>query len=223
MAKQQSVLRGVIARIPSRQHRLRFLVSGLLLLTLAACGSTELAEVGAPSASTPASSAGATLRLPAKPADELATAAMPANINNDGAQPTAKSPAPDFALRYADGAEVRLSDLRGHPILINFWATWCGPCRLEMPDIVAAYEKHKDAGFIVIAVNLEESADKIKPFAEELGMALPIVMDDGLAARAYQVRVMPSSFFIDREGKISARWLGVLTPSLIEKNLAPIL
>jgi len=215
MAKQQRVLRSVSARILSRQHGLRFLLSGLLALTLAACGS--------PAVGTPASSTDAALRLPSKPAEELATAAMPESINNDGAQPTAKSPAPDFALRYADGAEVRLSDLRGHPILINFWATWCGPCRLEMPDIVAAYEKHKDAGFIVIAVNLEESADKIKPFAEELGMALPIVMDDGLAARAYQVRVMPSSFFIDREGKISARWLGVLTPSLIEKNLAPIL
>ena len=92
-----------------------------------------------------------------------------------------------------------------------------------MPDIVAAYEKHKEAGFVVIAVNLEESAAKITPFAEEFGMALPIVMDDGTAARAYQVRVMPSSFFIDRDGKVSARWLGVLTPSLIEKNLAPIL
>lgn len=215
MVREQGAWRAISAWNFWQQHGLRLLLSGILLLTLSACG--------APSASTPESSRGATLRLPTKPAEDLATAAIPDSIKNDGAQPTAKSPAPDFAMRYADGAEVRLSDLRGHPILINFWATWCGPCRLEMPDIIAAYQKHKDAGFIVIAVNLEESADKIKPFADELGMALPIVMDEGVAARAYQVRVMPSSFFIDREGKISARWLGVLTPSLIEKNLAPIL
>lgn len=198
----------------SRSFGLRLLLSGLLLLTLGACA-----------APAPASTASAerALRVPAQPAADLATAAMPGDINNDQAQPTANSPAPDFAMRYADGAEVRLSDLRGRPILINFWATWCGPCRLEMPDIVAAYEKHREAGFVVIAVNLEESAEKITPFAEQFSMALPIVMDDGAAARAYQVRVMPSSFFIDREGKISARWLGVLTPSLIEKHLAPIL
>lgn len=215
MVREQGAWRAISAWNFCKQHGVRLLLSGVLLLTLSACG--------APSASTPEASRGATLRLPTKPAEDLATAAIPDSIKNDGAQPTAKSPAPDFAMRYADGAEVRLSDLRGHPILINFWATWCGPCRLEMPDIIAAYEKHKDAGFIVIAVNLEDSADKIKPFADELGMALPIVMDDGVAARAYQVRVMPSSFFIDRDGKISARWLGVLTPSLIEKNLAPIL
>ncbi len=186
----------------------------LLVTMLAACGGAQ----------TPAAtSVAAALRLPSTPGADLATAVMPDDIVNDHAQPTAQSIAPNFAMRYEDGSEVRLSDLRGRPILINFWATWCGPCRLEMPDIVAAYEQHRAEGFIVIAINLDEGPKQIEPFAQEMKMTFPIVLDGGVAARAYQVRVMPSSFFIDRDGKISARWLGVLTPSLIEKNLAPLL
>lgn len=184
--------------------------SGLVaaaLALLSACGSA-----------TPAVTGGGTLPTIETPGAVIAAASVP----ESNPALAVGSPAPDFLLAYADGNQVRLSDLRGRPVILNFWATWCGPCRVEMPDLVRTYQDHAEDGLVVIGVNFQEGAEEIKAFAEEFDITFPLAADAGDLARAYQVRVMPSSYFIDKDGKVSTRWLGVLTPSVIEKNLAAI-
>ncbi len=138
--------------------------------------------------------------------------------------PVAGQPAPDFEIVYADGRRMRLSELRGRPVLINFWATWCPPCRREMPDLIEAYQAHQGEGLIILAVNIEEPASRAQAFAEEFGIPFPIVLDpEGRVSDQYQVRNLPSSIFIGRDGIISARWVGMLTPEVLNKYLERIL
>ncbi len=113
--------------------------------------------------------------------------------------------APDFELRTFSGENVRLSDLRGQAVLVNLWATWCPPCRAEMPAIEKVYNEYKDQGFVVLAVNMtyQDTFSNVAPFAEEHGLTFPILFDEtGETARAYQLRSLPSSYFIDRDGII---------------------
>jgi|FLYL01.1.fsa_nt_gi peroxiredoxin len=123
--------------------------------------------------------------------------------------------APDFLLESLDGGTLRLSDLRGRPVVLNFWATWCKPCRLEMPRLVEAYERHRDQGLVVVGLNLQEGPAVIRPFAEDYGMDFPIVVDrDGDVGDAYRVggvgtdRGLPTTFFIDRDGVIRSVFTG---------------
>src|SRR5690606_18233777 len=89
-------------------------------------------------------------------------------------------PAPlDFTLPSLDGQEVTLSDYAGHVILIDFWATWCAPCRDEIPGLVELYEKHKDAGFVVLGVAVDDTVDALEPFVAELGMTYPVLVENG--------------------------------------------
>jgi thiol-disulfide isomerase/thioredoxin len=126
---------------------------------------------------------------------------------------------PNFQLLLDDGRHLRLQDLRGQPVLLNFWATWCGPCRLEMPEIVRVATTNPD--LVVLAINVQESMEQLQPFAEEFQMTLPVVRDtDGELRNLYEVRGMPTSVFIDREGKIFTIWTGILTSKLLEDLLA---
>lgn len=130
--------------------------------------------------------------------------------------------APDFRLQLDDELGLYLSDLVGHPILINFWATWCGPCRLEMPEIVNRSSTASD--LLVLAVNVQEEPDPIAAFASDFNMTMPVVRDvDAKIRDLYQIRGMPTSVFVDREGKVATYWEGVLTPSRLEELLAAIL
>ncbi len=182
-------------------------VVAVALLLLSACGSAA-----------PSTTGGGALPTITTPGSVIATASVPA-----GAGPLAIGElAPNLVLTYADGNQVALSDLRGRPVILNFWATWCGPCRLEMPDLVRAYQEHGEDGLVVIGVNFQENPEQIQGFAQEFAIPFVLAADAGDVARAYQVRVMPSSYFIDKEGKVNTRWLGVLTPSVIEKNLAAL-
>ncbi len=129
--------------------------------------------------------------------------------------------APNFRLVLADGRHINLQDLQGQPVLINFWATWCGPCRLEMPEIVSLAATNAD--LVVLAINVQESIEQIQPFAEEFQMTLPVVRDtDGSLRNLYEVRGMPTSIFIDRNGKIFTTWAGMLTMDLLQEIVADL-
>lgn len=135
--------------------------------------------------------------------------------------------APDFLLQTLEGGTLRLSDLRGQPVLVNFWASWCTPCREEMPRIVRAYAAHRGGGLQIVAVDLQENAGQVRSFASEFGMTFPIAIDrTGAVASAWRiggpVKGIPSSYFIDAGGIVRARVFGPLTAQALSKNLATI-
>lgn len=119
--------------------------------------------------------------------------------------------APDFTLQTLDGDTITLSDLRGRPVLINMWASWCGPCKYEMPLLELVYGEFKNQGLVVLAVNLtkQDRLATVITFVEELGLTFPILLDqEGKTTDDYQLRGLPSSFFIDREGVIQSVVIG---------------
>ena len=119
--------------------------------------------------------------------------------------------APDFSLESATGETVTLSELRGQPVLVNLWASWCGPCRAEMPAMQRVYERYRDQGFVILAVNVtnQDSRAAALAFYEELGLSYPLLFDvDGSVSAAYQLRALPSSFFILPDGRIQEVVIG---------------
>ena len=136
---------------------------------------------------------------------------MPAALAPPGMKVEAKqgSLAPDFLLMELDGGDFRLSDLRGKGVIVNFWATWCTPCRKEMPQFVAAYDRYKDEGLEVVAVNVQESPSIIRPFAEDFGMEFTVVLDKrSSVSDTYRLIGLPTTYFIDREGVIRSVFQG---------------
>ncbi len=117
-------------------------------------------------------------------------------------------PAPNFTLRTLEGKEVSLSDLRGKIVLVNFWATWCPPCREEMPLFEEVYRKYKDKGFEILAVSTDTSAEAVRKFVKEFKVSFPVLMDDGKVSTSYGIQGLPTSFLIDREGKVIKIRLG---------------
>jgi thiol-disulfide isomerase/thioredoxin len=143
-------------------------------------------------------------------------------VDNTDTGLTAGALAPDFQMVLEDGQHLSLRSLQGQPVLINFWATWCGPCRLEMPEIVEQYRANDD--LVVLAVNEMEERTAIEDFVAEFQMSMPVVLDaDGELRRLYEVRGMPTSIFIDRTGRITAVWPGILTADKLQEFLKPIL
>lgn len=119
--------------------------------------------------------------------------------------------APDFELQTTTGETIKLSDLRGQAVLINLWATWCPPCRAEMPAIEKIHNEYKDDGLVVLAVNMtyQDTQSNIIPFTAEYGLTFPILLDQtGSVGTAYQLRSLPSSFFIGRDGIITEVVIG---------------
>lgn len=113
--------------------------------------------------------------------------------------------APDFELPKANGENVRISGLRGKPLMMNVWASWCGPCRAEMPAMQRVYEAYQSEGLEILAVNStsQDTRQDALAFAESLGLRFPILFDDeGQVARLYQVTALPTTFFIDSQGII---------------------
>lgn len=138
--------------------------------------------------------------------------------------PRAGFRAPDFTLATLDGETMTLSDLQGKAVLINFWATWCPPCRAELPAIQATYERYADQGFVVLAVDMAESPQTVATFAQQFGLSFPIPLDqDGQVAARYRVRAIPTSFFVDREQVVRSVFTGPMNGPLIEDRLSQIL
>lgn len=114
--------------------------------------------------------------------------------------------APDLEVTTLTGQQARLSDFRGAPVLLNFWATWCPPCRAEMPAFQQIFNDYQEAGLVVLAVNAThlDSLPEVKNFLQEYKLTLPVFLDtNGSASSLYQVRAMPTTFFIGRDGKIN--------------------
>ncbi len=121
----------------------------------------------------------------------------------------APAPAPDFSLPGLDGRSVRLAELRGRVVVLNFWATWCEPCREELPGMQALADHLADRGLVVLAVNYEERADAVRSYAGEAALTVPVLLDhDGAVARRYGVTGLPASFFVDRRGALVGSLLG---------------
>lgn len=126
----------------------------------------------------------------------------------------------DFTLTDLAGKPWHLRELRGKVVLVNFWATWCPPCRKEMPDLQALYEKYKDQGFVVLAISDEDEA-KVAPFIAEQKIGYPVVLDpEGRVHRLYQIEGIPKSFVYDREGKLVAQSIDMRTRSQFQQMLA---
>lgn len=130
--------------------------------------------------------------------------------------------APDFALPDPYGGTTKLSDYRGQVVLVNFWATWCPPCRVEMPELEQLYQKHKDAGLVVIGVDQAESAEAVKEYVKDK-FSWPFALDQtGETSGDYGVYGIPMTFLIDRDGKIVYVWDGAVTSAVVEQELAKL-
>ncbi|MFZ5504315.1 MAG: TlpA family protein disulfide reductase [Pseudomonadota bacterium] len=118
-----------------------------------------------------------------------------------GVAPSA--PAPDFTLRSLDGPNLRLQEQRGKVVLLNFWATWCGPCREEMPQLNKLFERFRPSGFTLLGVNVDEDSRNAAGIAGQLGVKFPVLLDsDKRVAKLYDLSAMPSTVLIDRDGKV---------------------
>ncbi len=120
--------------------------------------------------------------------------------------------APDFQLSDLDGQSVSLSDFRGQPVLVNFWATWCGPCRYEMPFLQRIHEEQAVNGLVVLGVNLGESPDEVREFMGEFGLSFTTLLDSRQeVGLMYNVRAIPTTLLIDGNGVIRDRKVGAFT------------
>ena len=129
--------------------------------------------------------------------------------------------APDFTLTDLDGNELSLSDFRGKAVFINFWATWCPPCRAEMPEIESVYQDYKDKGVVVIGVDILETEELVREFVQRGGYTWTFVIDQtGEVSARYNIQAIPTSFFIDREGVIQAINIGAMTKRAMEARMA---
>lgn len=119
--------------------------------------------------------------------------------------------APEFTLSTLYGESMTLNDFRGQVVVINLWATWCPPCRAEMPALQSAYETYREQGMVLLAVNTtdQDSVAAVEGFVDEFGLTFPILMDvEGIVSRLYQLQALPSTFFVDRQGVIQQVVIG---------------
>lgn len=132
--------------------------------------------------------------------------------------------APVFETVSDSGQPVRLADLRGQVVLVNFWATWCGPCRVEMPAFESAYQAFADNGFTIVAVNNAEAPAVVQGFRAEMGLSFPLVMDQsGIIQGLYGIQQYPSTFLVDRDGTIIARHFGALNEAQLADMIGSVL
>ncbi len=155
---------------------------------------------------------------------------LPAELNatDRGPLPEVGRAGPDFLLEQPGGGELRLSDFQGHPVLLNFWASWCPPCRAEIPELVAAFERYGARGLVVIGVDLQEPDGTILAFAEEFGITFPLAVDrDGELSDVWRlggpIDGIPTSYFLDETGIVRAFFYGPMKEDDLEERLALIL
>ncbi len=137
------------------------------------------------------------------PAQTLCVILLSACFAVQAADPETGVPAPAFTLKSLNDRNLSLREHRGRVVMLNFWATWCGPCRQEMPALNALYEKYRDAGFVLFGINVDADPANAARMAERLKVTYPILFDrDKTASSLYRVKAMPTTILIDRDGKI---------------------
>jgi cytochrome c biogenesis protein CcmG/thiol:disulfide interchange protein DsbE len=132
--------------------------------------------------------------------------------------------APDLELMDLEGKAVSLEDYRGQVVLVNNWATWCPPCRAEMPILESYYQDHKDEGFVLIGIEAGEPADEVNEFVENYGISFPVWLDpESKAIIGFRNMALPSSYVINPDGMIVLAWTGTVTRNSLENYLTPLL
>jgi peroxiredoxin len=143
--------------------------------------------------------------------------------DQSAAAPVVGAPAPDFELAALDGGRVRLNDLRGQVVALNFWATWCEPCRAEMPLLDEAAQTYAEAGLVILGIDADEPARLVADFRDELGLSFPLLLDPrGDVQQLYRVRGYPMTVFVDREGIIRVQHVGIMNERQLERYLASL-
>ncbi|MCH8339729.1 MAG: TlpA family protein disulfide reductase [Chloroflexi bacterium] len=159
----------------------------------------------------------------------IAVSQVPASATTGGAIPSPREGflAPDFTLETLQGETVTLSDLRGKAVVVNLWASWCPPCRAEMPALQAAYEADRDRGLEILAVDMtyQDTEQDALRFIQEFGLTFPIALDrDGTVARQYLLRALPSTFFVGPDGVITKVVIGgPMSEATIRTNVRDML
>jgi cytochrome c biogenesis protein CcmG/thiol:disulfide interchange protein DsbE len=129
--------------------------------------------------------------------------------------------APNFALKASDGQTVELSKFKGKVVVVNFWATWCPPCREEIPDFISLYESYKGRGVAFVGISLDEKGwAVVKPFIEKYKITYPVVLDDGKSQAAYGgIQYIPTTFIVDKTGQIVDKVVGGISKADLEKKI----
>ena len=140
---------------------------------------------------------------------------VPVEVNYD---------APELALTAVDGVDETLADYRGQVVLVNLWATWCPPCKAEMPTLEAFYEDHKADGFVTVAISSGDPKDAVEEFAEQYGLTFRVWLDpDFDSGQAFKTQSLPSSFVIDRDGVVRLLWVGEINRDTLEAYVTPLI
>jgi cytochrome c biogenesis protein CcmG/thiol:disulfide interchange protein DsbE len=132
---------------------------------------------------------------------------------------------PELTLTDTEGASHSLADYRGQVVLVNLWATWCPPCKEEMPTLQSFYNKHKDQGFTVIAINDGDPTKDVLQFAKDYRLSFPVWLDPTYSAteRAFKTLNLPTSFVIDRKGVVQLQWMGGISRAMLDQYVTPLL
>jgi peroxiredoxin len=137
---------------------------------------------------------------------------------------TSNYPAPQLTLSDLEGKSVSLEDYRGKVVLVNNWATWCPPCKIEMPELQAYYAAYAAEGFVIVSIESGEPADQVASFVQEYGMTFPVWLDPQiLALEVFQNWNLPSSYIIDRDGIVRLSWTGGINQATLEQFVTPLL
>jgi peroxiredoxin len=143
--------------------------------------------------------------------------------SNDESIVKVGGPAPDFILKNLQGEEIRLSELKGKGVVINFWATWCNPCKREMPLIEEQYQLVMDQDIEILAINIAESHLAVSSFINRLGVTFPVLLDSQrVVTQRYAVGALPSTFFVNKEGIVMDHFVGEMDEKILTERLALI-
>jgi cytochrome c biogenesis protein CcmG, thiol:disulfide interchange protein DsbE len=133
------------------------------------------------------------------------------------------TPAKDFSFPDLSGKKIALSSFKGKVVLLDFWATWCGPCEAELPELIETFERNKAKGFTVVGVSMDEEPEAVKPFAKEKKIPYPVLISGGEPPEGYQIFGIPTAYLIDRDGRVVRQYLGPKNVEQLAADIEPYL